>query len=75
VQWNWVGGPHTSTSGACRDEGGAYGGYDCDSDGKWSSPSNSTGAEYSYTFTQPGRYTYFCEVHGYAMTAVVTVTE
>jgi plastocyanin len=74
VQWNWMAGPHTSTSGTCRDSGGAYGGYDCTSDGNWSSGSHSSGEHYSKTFTQAGTYKYYCEVHGYAMTATVVVS-
>jgi plastocyanin len=73
VQWNWLSGPHTSTSGRCRDSGDPYGGDSCDSDGMWDSGSRSVSSQYSRTFTTAGTYNYFCEVHGRAMTGVVVV--
>ncbi len=40
-------------------------------DGKFS---NSSGSSFSYTFTAPGTYPYYCNVHcGQGMTGVVTV--
>jgi plastocyanin len=64
VKWNWVDGFHSTTSGSCS--GG------CRSDGKWDSGEGS-GMTFSFTFTQPGRYDYYCTVHGAAMTGVVNV--
>jgi plastocyanin len=75
VQWNWMGGPHSSTSGICRDSGGAYGGYSCDADGNWSSGSHSSGFQYSKQFNAPGTFRYYCEVHGQAMTGTVIVND
>ena len=39
-----------------------------------SSPLLNTGDKYSYTFTTPGTYTYYCAVHAY-MTGKIVVTE
>jgi plastocyanin len=77
VKWSWIGGPHSSTSGECT--GGGGGGYygaqaDCTSSGVWNSSSHSPPYEYSRTFTTPGTYTYYCEVHGAAMTGSVVVS-
>ena len=38
-----------------------------------SSAALNTGQTYSYTFTKPGTYAYFCTIHPF-MTATVTVT-
>jgi len=73
VQWNWMAGPHSSTSGTCQDTGGQYGGYTCDADGNWSSGSHSNGYSYSHQFNTPGTFRYYCEVHGQAMTGTVIV--
>jgi plastocyanin len=76
VQWTWMGGPHTSTSGECTDGGSdPYGGgVTCDDDGLWNSGSHSGGYQYTRQFTSPGRYKYYCTVHGAAMTGTVVVT-
>jgi PKD repeat protein len=66
VQWNWVGGFHTSTSGACPP---------CSGDGKWASGGRGSGS-FSHTFTEADRGTtnpYFCEIHGSIMTGVIHV--
>ena len=74
VQWNWVGGPHTSTSGECTDSGGYYGGgVSCDGNGIWQSGSHSAPYQYTRTFTTPGTYKYYCEVHGASMVGTVVV--
>jgi PKD repeat protein len=73
VQWNWMGGPHSSTSGACDDGDPYYGGASCDEDGLWDSGSQSMPFQYPRTFTAPGTYNYYCTVHGAAMTGVVVV--
>ncbi len=78
VKWNWVDGPHSSTSGKCKvGGGGGYYGYaqaNCTPDGAWDSTSHSAPYEYSRTFETPGTYTYFCGVHGEAMTGTVVVS-
>jgi PKD repeat protein len=78
VQWNWMGGPHTTTSGQCTGTGGGGGTYgdainDCSYDGKWNSGSHSSGYQFSRTFNQAGTYKYYCGVHGQSMTATVVV--
>lgn len=79
VKWTWMSGPHTTTSGNCT--GGGGGGYygaqaqaDCSQSGVWNSNSHSAPYEFSRTFTTPGTYTYFCAVHGDAMTGSVVVS-
>jgi PKD repeat protein len=75
VQWNWMGGPHSTTSGECTDSGGGYygGGVSCDSNGLWQSGSHSAPYQYTRTFTTPGTYKYYCEVHGVSMVGTVVV--
>jgi plastocyanin len=65
VRWNWVGGFHSTTSGACS-------GGSCHPDGQWDSGAGS-GMTFSFRFTQAGTYNYFCTVHGASMTGVVQV--
>jgi len=72
VQWNWVGGPHSTTAGTCTG-GGYYGGDMCTGSGQFDSGSHSAPYQYSKTFTQPGTYKYYCEIHGAAMTGTVVV--
>jgi|SRR5215211_3749650 len=50
--------PHTSTA----------------DDGTWDSGTLQPGESYSFTFDEPGDYSYFCEIHP-DMTATVTVSE
>ena len=75
VQWNFMSGPHTTTSGMCT--GGGGGGYyakaSCDGSGIWDSGSHSAGQQYSQTFAHPGSYPYFCQIHGAAMTGTIVV--
>ena len=75
VQWNWMSGPHSSTSGACTGSGGGYygGSSDCTDSGVWDSSSHTAGYQYSHTFTTPGTYKYFCMVHGSSMVGQVEV--
>jgi plastocyanin len=62
VQWVWMGGPHSSTSGNC-----------CTPDGKWDSGLMSSGT-FSQTFPAAGSFPYFCTVHGSMMTGMVVVS-
>ena len=62
VQWVWMGGPHSSTSGNC-----------CSPDGSWDSGVMSSGT-FSRTFPSAGSFPYFCTVHGTMMTGMVMVT-
>jgi plastocyanin len=66
IEWEWVSGTHTSTSGACPP---------CTGDGKWRSAVMSSGT-FSHTFTAADRgmtFPYFCEIHTTIMTGVVHV--
>ncbi len=61
VQWVWVSGFHSTTSGNC-----------CSPDGRWDSGAMSGGA-FSHTFATPGNFPYYCTVHGTMMTGMVVV--
>jgi plastocyanin len=65
VHWTWVGGTHTSTSGACP-------GGNCLPNGIWDSGTK-TGGTFDFTFNDAGNFPYFCEVHGASMTGRVAV--
>lgn len=62
VQWNFVGGLHSTTSGNC-----------CQGNGVWDSGTKSSGS-FSHTFPAAGQFPYFCTVHGSMMTGMVSVT-
>ena len=64
VQWVWVSGFHSTTSGTCA---GA-----CTPDGKWDSGAGS-GMTFSHTFSQAGSFPYFCTVHQSLMQGTVMV--
>ncbi len=64
VQWVWVSGFHSTTSGTC--------GATCTPDGNWDSGAGS-GMTFSKTFNQAGTFPYFCTVHGALMTGSVVV--
>ena len=64
IQWVWVSGIHSTTSGTCTNV--------CTEDGIWDSGSGS-GMTFTRTFTQAGSFPYFCEVHGAMMTGLVVV--
>ncbi len=64
VQWVWVSGFHSTTSGSCA---GA-----CTPDGRWDSGSGS-GMTFSHTFPQAGQFPYFCTVHQSLMQGIVIV--
>ncbi len=64
IQWVWVSGVHSTTSGTCTTT--------CAEDGIWDSGSGS-GMTFSHTFTQAGSFPYFCEVHGAMMQGTVVV--
>jgi plastocyanin len=62
IKWVWLGGSHSSTSGAC-----------CSADGKWDSGVHLPSFTFSQTFTTAGTFNYFCTVHFSAMTGVIQV--
>jgi PKD repeat protein len=66
VEWHWVSGFHSTTSGPCPP---------CSGDGVWNSNSKSSGT-FDHTFTDADRgksFAYFCLVHGSVMTGKVNV--
>ena len=64
VQWVWVSGFHSTTSGTC--------GTVCTADGIWDSGAGG-GMTFSHTFNQAGTFPYFCTVHGAMMTGTIVV--
>ena len=42
-------------------------------DGLFASGEVATGKQYTHTFSQPGTYKYFCEIHPATMTGEITV--
>jgi len=64
VQWNWLSGTHSTTSGICPNG--------CIPDGTWDSGVES-GATFQHTFPSAGSYPYFCRVHGTMMQGTVIV--
>src|SRR5262249_21321349 len=72
VQWRWVGGTHSTTSGMCTTD--YYGGGEnCNPDGRWDSSTQSPPSTFSKQFNTVGTYRYFCSVHGGSMTGTVVV--
>jgi plastocyanin len=75
VTWQWLGGPHTVTSGTP----GAPDGNFCSIGGTPSAAAcNSTSyaqsaGTYSHTFATAGSFPYYCTVHGAMMTGTVVV--
>jgi plastocyanin len=65
VQWVWVAGFHSTTSGGCP--GGA-----CQADGNWDSGAGS-GMTFTRTFPQAGSFPYHCSVHLAMMQGTVVV--
>jgi plastocyanin/N-acetylneuraminic acid mutarotase len=73
VRWTWAGGGHSVTSG-----------LPCAADSQYCSPNDMScfpgvtspvGTVYTHTFSQPGRYSYFCIAHCFSgMTGVVNVS-
>ncbi len=64
VQWIWLSGTHSTTSGACP--------LGCVADGLWDSGVLS-GGDFSHTFPTAGTFPYFCLVHGGMMQGTVVV--
>ncbi len=62
VQWVWVSGTHSTTSGNC-----------CTPDGMWDSSIQSGGATFTRTFAAAGTFPYYCSVHLSAMTGTIMV--
>ena len=64
-------GVHTVTSGAVEQGGG---GVTKAPDGRYDSGELSTGETFTFTFDQPGTYSYFCAVHPATMRGEVRVS-
>ena len=66
VEWVWVGSGHSTTSGTPGNP-----------DGMWDSGVHSAPFTFSFTFTTPGTFNYFCTPHGgcCGMIGSVTVNE
>ena len=64
IEWVWVSGFHSTTSGTCT--------ATCSGDGIWDSGVGS-GMTFRHTFTQSGAFPYFCLSHGAAMQGMVNV--
>ncbi len=64
VQWNWLSGTHSTTSGVCA--------LGCVANGFWDSGVASSGT-FQHTFSTTGTFPYFCQVHGNMMQGVVVV--
>ena len=65
IQWVWVAGFHTTTSGTCT--GG------CVANGLWNASIDGPGATFSRVFNTPGTFPYYCEVHGAVQQGTVIV--
>ena len=64
IQWYWVYGSHSTTSGSCPSG--------CVPDGLWDSGIGHD-TSYEHTFPTAGTYPYFCLVHGAMMQGTVIV--
>jgi plastocyanin len=65
VQWNFVSGYHSTTSGSCT--------TGCTPDLLWNSGNHNAPYVYTFTFNQVGTYPYYCMQHGAMMTGAVNV--
>ena len=64
IQWTWLSGSHSTTSGTCP--------LGCVADGMWDSGVLG-GGTFQHTFATAGTYPYFCLVHGTMMQGTVVV--
>jgi hypothetical protein len=73
IQWVWINGFHSATSGTCS-PGGFYGGDgSCNSDGLWDSGLKTPTFTFSQKFNTAGTFNYFCSQHLGSMTGVIRV--
>ncbi len=70
VQWDWVSGAgtHSSTSGSCIPA-------PCSPDFVWGSLVRAAPYSYTHTFSQPGTFGYYCQIHGAMMQGAVNVVQ
>jgi plastocyanin len=66
VQWNWISGFHSTTSGPCPP-------CSQNGDGNWNSGARS-GSSFSHTFSSAGTFPYYCNVHTISMTGTIIVS-
>jgi plastocyanin len=66
IQWTWISGFHSTTSGSCS--------ANCTSDGLWDSGEQPTPFTYSRVFSTAGTFPYYCTVHDAAMQGTVIVS-
>ena len=67
VQWNWINGLHSTTSGTCS------GGGLCSPDFIWNSANQNPPFSYTHTFNTVGTFSYYCQIHGAMMQGAVNV--
>ncbi|MEX1246306.1 MAG: hypothetical protein WEB59_13285 [Thermoanaerobaculia bacterium] len=65
IQWNWISGLHSTTSGTCTPN--------CFPDTRWTSGELTPPATFSRTFNEQGTFPYYCTEHGVMMTGTVVV--
>ena len=65
VQWNFVSGYHSTTSGSCT--------TGCTPDLLWNSGNQNAPYVYTFTFNQVGTYSYYCMQHGAMMQGAINV--
>jgi len=63
IQWVWVNGSHTTTSGTIPAGAAA-----------WDEPISSSSSTYSYVITEAGTYNYHCTPHAPDMAGTITAT-
>jgi plastocyanin len=66
VQWNWISGFHSTTSGPCPP-------CSQNGDGNWNSGARSS-PSFSHTFNSAGTFPYYCNVHTISMTGTIAVS-
>ena len=66
VQWNWISGFHSTTSGPCPP-------CSQNGDGNWNSGARSS-PSFSHTFSSAGTFPYYCNVHTISMTGTIVVS-
>ncbi len=67
VQWSWVSGTHSTTSGTCSAPG------TCTPSGTWDSAIQSAPHTFTLTFNSAGSFPYYCRVHTTGMLGAVVV--
>ncbi len=66
IEWRWVDGEHSTTSGTCGEK-------TCTPDGRWNSEKYDPPFTFSWTFNTPGTFPYYCLNHEATMQGTVVV--